>query len=119
MFWFDQFNNSTYTDIQTLDAGDGGGGPLRWSLAINNASGDAGTLGVLRPDWTGAHLGDGGIATTMPVAAEGRLGRGFGNTNLDTRFRGDLAEVIVFTKALSASEQSEVMEYLQRHWGLY
>ena len=55
----------------------------------------------------------------MPVAADGRIGRGFGNTNIDTRFRGDLAEIIVFTRALSDAELAEMKEYVQRHWGLY
>ena len=35
-----------------------------------------------------------------------------------TKFQGDLAEIVVFRKALTAEEDREVLRYLQRKWKL-
>jgi hypothetical protein len=36
----------------------------------------------------------------------------------DTRFRGDIAEVLMYRRALSPDERSAVERYLSQHWGL-
>lgn len=114
LFWFDQFNNAVSFGVPTIDGGtEGGYDAPHWSVAMNGAV-DGGSLQVA--DWMTA--ADGGASRPMPNAADGRIGRGFGNTGLDTRYRGDVSEVIVYTKALSEAELDDVLLWVKRHWGL-
>ena len=49
------------------------------------------------------------------AANTGTLGRALLHDG-DARFRGDIAEVIVFNKALSVPEQHAIKAYVQAHW---
>jgi hypothetical protein len=117
LFWFDQFCNAGATNVAQLDAGgvDGGYGALTWSVSVNGAT-DGGAFSVRHSESIDG--GVSGVPTPLVTSDNGRIGRGFGNTGIDTRFRGDIPEVIVFSKALSEGEITDVATYLKRHWGL-
>jgi hypothetical protein len=60
-------------------------------------------------------------AATRPLAyaSGGALGRALYLTTLsgnDTRFRGDIAEVVVYDAALENADRAKVESYLKRHW---
>jgi hypothetical protein len=61
------------------------------------------------------------VQTAPLVDAEGgAIGRALletTTTGVDPRFRGDIAEVVVYDVALSDADQSEVEAYLQGRWG--
>jgi len=49
----------------------------------------------------------------------GFIGRGFPWDGVnDSRFRGDIAEVLMYQRALSPTERVAVEQYLRQHWGL-
>jgi len=73
---------------------------------------------------TGGHRVESGVATASDTAvvpitavAGGAIGRGY-VTTADTRFQGDVGEVIVYTAALSDAERNDVKAYLRAHWKL-
>ena len=55
-------------------------------------------------------------ALANTAGGNGALGRALTHAS-DTRFRGDIAEVIVFTKALTPAQQSAIETYAKWHWG--
>ncbi|WP_157069177.1 hypothetical protein [Sandaracinus amylolyticus] len=63
------------------------------------------------------------FVTTAPLL-DGRIGRGFGSTGTDTRFDGDVHEIVIFDRALEgepddlSSELGLATSWLRRHWGL-
>jgi hypothetical protein len=68
-----------------------------------------------------------GVTLTTPInpnpstyAGYGAIGRGAFQTTVpasDQRFRGDIAEVVVYDTALVDSERKQVEAYLRAHWG--
>jgi hypothetical protein len=60
---------------------------------------------------------------TTPLAAAmgGAVGRAIFQTTAsgyDQRFRGDIAEIVVYDAALADAERKSVEDYLAKHWGL-
>ncbi len=53
--------------------------------------------------------------TPLPASAGGRIGGSPGNAEA---FKGDIAEVIVYTAALNGTERQAIEGYLKGHWGL-
>jgi hypothetical protein len=53
----------------------------------------------------------------LVVAAAGAIGRSFSESS-DGRYRGTIAEVIVYTAALSDSDRARLDGYLRAHWAL-
>lgn len=65
--------------------------------------------------------GDGGSDDTVPVTSntrQGIIGRSYNRYRFDTRFRGDIAEVIGYDAALDSSQRALVEAYLKRQWAL-
>jgi hypothetical protein len=61
------------------------------------------------------------LRVPLKVAQGGAIGRAFVNlasTGLDSRFIGDIAEVIVFDTALVDEDRITMEQYLKAHWGL-
>jgi hypothetical protein len=51
------------------------------------------------------------------AATGGAIGRGYVKTT-ETRFQGDIAELLVYTSALSDADKADVVAYLKTHWHL-
>ncbi len=52
-------------------------------------------------------------------ATQGAIGRGLvqtTHTNLDPRFRGDIAEILVYDAALEDADRSAIEDYLKNRW---
>ena len=47
----------------------------------------------------------------------GTIGRGYDTTS-DTRFQGDVAEIVVYNAALSEADKADVKAYLKAHWAM-
>ncbi len=65
--------------------------------------------------------GDGGTDDTTAVTTnthQGIIGRAENRYRFDTRFRGDIAEIIGYNTALDASQRALVEAYLKRQWEL-
>lgn len=55
--------------------------------------------------------------TELTSAPFGAIGRGIiANSKSDTRFRGDIAEIVIYDTALDTGEKNKVEMYLGRHW---
>jgi hypothetical protein len=50
--------------------------------------------------------------------AGGAIGRAFGFTNVDERFAGDIAEIVIFDAALTDPERLQMEAYFKQHWSL-
>jgi hypothetical protein len=61
-----------------------------------------------------AHVSD---QTELTSAYGGAIGRGIvSNSKSDTRFRGDIAEIVIYDTALDTVEMSKIERYLALHW---
>ncbi len=61
-----------------------------------------------------AHVSD---QTELTSAYGGAIGRGIvSSSKLDTRFRGDIAEVVIYDTALDTGDMSKIETYLADHW---
>lgn len=68
----------------------------------------------------------GSLGDTQPIARysvtdaglPGVVGRGADGLNIDTRYQGDIAEIIGYSRALSDDERTQIEGYLQRQWAL-
>jgi hypothetical protein len=54
----------------------------------------------------------------MKRAVGGAIGRSYGKYLFDARFNGDIAEVVIFDVALTASERQQMDAYFKAHWQL-
>ena len=55
--------------------------------------------------------------TQIMAAYGGAIGRGIvANSKLDTRFRGDIAEIVIYDTALDSEDKTKVEQYLGIHW---
>ena len=80
-----------------------GGG--RWTQHLNGAS-----------DGSGTYRQRTFLGFRQPVQLA--IGQHFGLTQANTFYRGDLAEVLLFNRVLTASEQNEVGLHLDRKYGI-
>jgi len=70
--------------------------------------------GLWVPGLPVAHVAD---TTELMSANGGAIGRGIvQSAKFDTRFRGDIAEIIIYDSALTSEEATNVEKYLALHW---
>ena len=56
--------------------------------------------------------------TAMQSALQGAVGRGFLATAGSTQYQGGIAEILIFSEALSSSDRVAVENYLRTKWQL-
>jgi hypothetical protein len=90
------------------------GGPALLSRETGAYSGVWGQ-GLWIPGAPPAHVPD---QTMLTTAYAGAIGRGIvSDSKSDTRFRGDIAEIVIYNTALGTMDMKNVEAYLGAHWG--
>jgi hypothetical protein len=81
---------------------------------------DAGVVSVSPTVWqNGAKINVGGTSGGRASGFKGgSIGRALGVTDLDERFIGDIAEIVVFTVGLTDPERLQMEAYFKAHWQL-